>query len=49
MVKGNRLEIDDLSGYVVREGRRLGVPTPHHAALYAVMKPYSAGAPMLAE
>jgi 2-dehydropantoate 2-reductase len=39
--------LDGLSGHIVREGSRLGVPTPHHAALYAVLKPYREGAPTL--
>ena len=45
IAKGGPLEVDGLSGYIVREGRRLGVPTPHHAALYAVLKPHRAGTP----
>ncbi len=32
IAKGGPLEVDGLSGYIVREGRRLGVPTPYHAA-----------------
>ena len=42
---GRRLELDRLGGAVVRLGRALGVPTPVHAALYAVLKPYSDGSP----
>ena len=45
IAKGGPLEVDGLSGYIVREGRRLGVPTPYHAALYAVLKPHRAGMP----
>lgn len=45
IAKGGRLEVDGLSGHIVREGRRLGVPTPHHAALYAVLKPHRDGLP----
>ncbi len=45
--KGGPIEIEGMSGYVVREGRRLGIPTPHHAALYAVLKPHRAGTPKL--
>ena len=45
LAKGVRLEVDGLSGRIVREGKRLGVPTPHHAALYAMLKPYRHGAP----
>jgi 2-dehydropantoate 2-reductase len=47
IAKGGPLEVDGLSGYIVREGRRLGVPTPHHAALYAVLKPHRAGLPKI--
>ena len=39
------LELEGFSGHILREGRRLGVPTPTHAALYAVLKPYAKGAP----
>lgn len=31
--KGRRSEVDDINGAVVREGRRLGVPTPVNAAV----------------
>lgn len=48
IARGGPLEVDGFSGHVVREGRRLGVPTPHHAALYAVLKPHRAGLPTLA-
>ena len=47
LTRGGPLEVEGLSGHVVREGRRLGVPTPHHAALYAVLKPHRGGTPML--
>lgn len=46
LAKGGPIEIEGLSGYIVREGRRLGVPTPHHAALYAVLKPHRDGRPI---
>jgi 2-dehydropantoate 2-reductase len=46
IAKGGPIEIEGLSGHIVREGRRLGVPTPHHAALYAVLKPHRAGTPV---
>jgi 2-dehydropantoate 2-reductase len=45
IAKGGPIEIEGLSGHILREGRRLGVPTPHHAALYAVLKPHRAGKP----
>jgi 2-dehydropantoate 2-reductase len=47
IAKGGPLEIDGLSGHIIREGKRLGVPTPHHAALYAVLKPHRGGLPTL--
>lgn len=43
--RGNRLELDWLNGKVVELGRKLGVPTPANAALYAVLKPYRMGRP----
>ncbi len=36
--RGNRLELDWLSGKVVQLGRELGVPTPANDAIYAVLK-----------
>ncbi|MGK7871103.1 ketopantoate reductase family protein [Falsiroseomonas sp. E2-1-a20] len=47
IAKGGPLEVDGFSGHIVREGRRLSVPTPHHAALYAVLKPHRGGRPPL--
>lgn len=41
--RGNRLELDWLNGKVVELGRKLGVPTPANAAIYAVLKPYRMG------
>ncbi|MBM3598067.1 MAG: 2-dehydropantoate 2-reductase [Alphaproteobacteria bacterium] len=43
--KGNRIEIEGLSGVVVRTGRSLGVPTPVHRAAYAALKPFAGGTP----
>jgi 2-dehydropantoate 2-reductase len=40
---GNRLELDWLAGKVVALGRRYGVPTPGHEAVYAILKPYRMG------
>jgi 2-dehydropantoate 2-reductase len=37
---GNRLELDWLAGKVVALGRKHGVPTPGHTAVYAILKPY---------
>ena len=33
-----RVELEDITGAVVRLGRRLGVPTPIYDVLYAVLK-----------
>jgi len=41
---GGRLEAPWLSGAVARMATELGVPAPVHATLYAVLKPYCAGA-----
>lgn len=45
LMRGKRLELDSLSGLVVRKGREFGVPTPTHAMAYACLKPYLNGAP----
>ncbi len=42
---GRRLELEGLSGAVVRLGRELGVPTPVHSAVYASLKPFRDGVP----
>jgi 2-dehydropantoate 2-reductase len=44
LIRGNRIELPWLSGKVVAMGRELGVPTPVHSVLHAVLKPYVAGA-----
>ncbi|HEX3996771.1 MAG TPA: 2-dehydropantoate 2-reductase [Acetobacteraceae bacterium] len=44
LIKGGRIELPWLSGKVVAMGRELGVPTPVHEVLYAVLKPYVEGA-----
>jgi 2-dehydropantoate 2-reductase len=41
--RGNRLELPWLGGKVVELGRKLGVPTPTHALMYAMLKPYIMG------
>ena len=41
--RGRRLELPWLSGAVVRIGRELGVPTPTHAFIQAVLKPHVNG------
>jgi 2-dehydropantoate 2-reductase len=43
LIRGNRIELPWLSGKVVALGRELGVPTPVHEILYAVLKPFIAG------
>ena len=43
--RGNRLELPWLGGKVVELGRQLGVPTPTHGVMYAMLKPYIMGAP----
>src|SRR6201991_1074222 len=43
--RGNRLELPWLGGKVVQLGRELGVPTPTHTTLYAMLKPYIMGTP----
>ncbi|MGF1611165.1 MAG: ketopantoate reductase family protein [Kiloniellales bacterium] len=40
---GRRLELDWLTGAVVRLGRELGVATPESAAVYAALEPYALG------
>ena len=41
--RGNRLELPWLGGKVVELGRQLGVPTPTHSMMYAMLKPYMMG------
>lgn len=43
LARGKRLELDSLSGLIVRKGKELGVPTPFHAMAYACLKPYMNG------
>jgi len=42
---GRRLELDAITGAVVRHGREHGVATPANTAIYAALKPYADGAP----
>jgi 2-dehydropantoate 2-reductase len=42
--RGKPLELDRLSGAVVRAGAALGVPTPFHAMAVALLKPFEKGA-----
>jgi 2-dehydropantoate 2-reductase len=41
--RGNRLELPWLSGKVAELGRQLGIPTPTHGMIYAMLKPYVMG------
>ena len=41
LARGKRLELESLSGLVVREGKKLGIPTPFHSMAYACLKPYA--------
>ena len=43
LIRGSRIELPWLSGKVVAMGRELGVPTPVHSVLYAVLKPFIDG------
>jgi 2-dehydropantoate 2-reductase len=43
--QGKRIEVEALQGSVVRRAARAGLPVPIMATLYAVLKPYAAGAP----
>jgi 2-dehydropantoate 2-reductase len=45
LLRGNRIELPWLSGKVVELGRKLAVPTPTHALMYAMLKPYIMGRP----
>lgn len=45
LLRGNRIELPWLSGKVIELGRKHGVPTPTHAFLYAMLKPYITGTP----
>jgi 2-dehydropantoate 2-reductase len=44
--RGNRLELPWLGGKVVELGRALGVPTPTHSMMVAMLKPYIMGTPV---
>lgn len=45
LAKGKPMELDSLSGTIVRQGRALGVPTPVHEMAYLALKPYLHGTP----
>lgn len=43
LARGRRSEIDALNGWLVRRGASLGVPTPAHQAMHALVKLVEAG------
>jgi 2-dehydropantoate 2-reductase len=43
VMRGRRTEIDYLNGYVCREGRRTGVPTPFNDAVVAAIHSHGVG------
>lgn len=43
--RGNRLEVDWLSGTIARMGRELGVPTPVHRVVADALAPFANGRP----
>jgi 2-dehydropantoate 2-reductase len=43
--RGNRLEVEGLSGDVVARGREAGIPTPVHRAIYDVLLLRAGGQP----
>ncbi len=47
LAAGRRLELEALHGTLVRLGREYGIPTPMNFAIYAALKPYADGAPIL--
>lgn len=45
LARGRPLELDSLSGHIVRRGRALGVATPVHEIAWLALKPYLHGTP----
>ena len=43
VIKGRKTEIDYLNGHIVREGEKVGVPTPMNSAIVEVMKRVESG------
>ena len=43
VMRGRRTEIDELNGFVVAEGQRLGVPTPFNEAIVAEVHRHGVG------
>jgi len=44
LLRGTRLELEWLSGAVVRRAARIGLPVPTHEKFYAALMPYASGA-----
>jgi 2-dehydropantoate 2-reductase len=44
VMRGRRTEVDYLNGFVVEQGKRVGVPTPFNAAVVAAVKSFPVGA-----
>ncbi len=47
LVAGKRLELEALNGTVVHLGQDHAIPTPLNFAVYAALKPYANGTPVL--
>jgi hypothetical protein len=45
LAQGRRIEVEALQGSVVRRAAAAGLPAPIMSTLYAVLKPFAAGAP----
>lgn len=45
LLRGKRLELEWLSGEVIRRGKKIGIETPAHEFTYAVLAPYIDGRP----
>ena len=45
LAQGKRIEVEALQGAVVRRAAAAGVPVPIMSTLYALLKPFAAGAP----
>jgi 2-dehydropantoate 2-reductase len=45
--KGKRIELEAIIGVITRLGRNLGVPTPVNTFIYACLKPYENGIPLI--
>jgi 2-dehydropantoate 2-reductase len=43
LLDGRRLELESITGTIVRAGAEFGVPTPMNAAIYAALKPHADG------